>query len=250
MRLRNEFLIRMLILSVFRTTVSQAASVYEKNGNLFYISDATGKAVQVANSGLDKEPVLHPKGGWIYFVRGPEGKWVGEEYHPSKGTRTKDYQILKEELWRVKKDGTGAAMLFQSKHTAIDGPDPNYSVASVENIQFSPSGDKVYFETPEWVTSAGLHVMNADGTHEKLLGGGNNTKIVLFSGSDTEKKYNNYQGYIITSQHRYWWFGGSYDWWFLFTPDFKEVGPLGSDVDYFTEMGSIKYTDCSEKKLN
>lgn len=98
------------------------------------------------------------------------------------------------------------------------------------------------------MTSAGLHVMDADGANEKLLGGGNDTKIIL-SAVDYDKKYNDYRGCIVTNQHRYGWFGGAYDWYWLFTPDFKELGTLGDDFDYFTEMGEIKYTDHSEKNI-
>ena len=90
--------------------------------------------------------------------------------------------------------------------------------------------------------------MNTDGSGEKLLGGGNETKIVV-SARENDPKYGTCRGYIVTSQHNYWWFGGSYDWWYLFTPDFKEVGPLGDDFDYFTEMGDIIYMDHSEKNI-
>lgn len=90
--------------------------------------------------------------------------------------------------------------------------------------------------------------MNPDGSGEKLLGGGNETKIVV-SARENDPKYGSCKGYIVTNQHNYWWFGGSYDWWYLFTPDFKEVGPLGDDFDYFTEMGDIIYTDHSEKAI-
>lgn len=225
--------------------VVYAASIHIKDGNIFYEDGGTTK--QVTTSGRDKEAKLNPGGEWIYFIRDVEGKWEGEKYYPPQGASIKG-GLLKQELWRVKKDGSDAVMLFRSEHAAVDGPDPDYPLATVENIQFSPSGDKVYFETSEWVTSAGLHVMNADGSGEKLLGGGNDTRIVLLA-RDEDHKHNNYRGYIVTSQHRYWFFGGSYDWYWMFTPDFKEVGPLGEDFAYFTEMGDMKFTDFSEKDV-
>lgn len=239
-------LISSILLIVLLCGSAEAASVHVKKGNVFYSSE--GDVKQVTSSGRDEYPALSPDGQWIYFVRDVEGKWVGEKFYPPKGAKIKD-GILKQELWRVKKDGTGAAMLFRSEHSAIDGPDPDYSVATVGNIQFSPSGDKVYFETSEWVTSAALHVMDADGSQEKMLGPGNDTKIVL-SSRTFEDREKSYKGYIVTAQHRYWFYGGSYDWYYLFTPDMKkEVAPLGDDPAYFTEMGDIKYTDHSEEKL-
>lgn len=224
----------------------EAASVYTKDDNIFYENEGATK--QITFLGRDDGAKLHPGGEWIYFIREVDGKWVGEKYYPPQGASIKD-GLLKQELWRVKKDGSDAVMLYRSEHAAIDGPDPDYTIATVGNIQFSPPGDKVYFETSEWVTSAALHVMNADGSQEKLLGGGNDTRIVL-SARDEDHKYNNYRGYIVTSQHRYWLFGGSYDWFWMFTPDFKEVGPLGEDIAYFTEIGDIKFTDHSEGKAS
>jgi hypothetical protein len=139
-------------------------------------------------------------------------------------------------------------MLYRAEHASIDGPDPRYGIAHVNNIQFSHSGDKVYFETSEWATSAALHVMNADGTQEKILGDGNQTRIIL-EAMEIDETHGNLSGYIVTNQHRYCYFGGSYDWYWLLTPDFKDVGPLGDDFSYFTRMGSIKYTDGSEKDI-
>jgi len=222
-----------------------AASVYAKDRNIFYVD--SGKTLQITSFGRDDNPVLHPKGEWIYFVRSTPGKWVGEKYYPAKGEVIKD-GILHGELWRVRKDGTQAKLLFRNDCCAIDGPDPNYVVASIFNIQFSPDGDKVYFETSNWVTSAALHVMKSDGSGEKMLGPGNGTKIVL-SAREVDPKYGSCRGFIVTSQHNYWWFGGSYDWFYLFTPDFKEVGPLGDDFSYFTDMGNMSYTDHSEKNI-
>lgn len=223
-----------------------AASVSVKDGNIFYINN--GKSMQITSSNHDNNPMLHPDGRWIYFIRGSEGKWVGEKFYPREGAVVKD-GLLHDELWRVKTDGTGAIMLFRSEHAAIDGPDPDYSVAHINSMQLSPDGDKVYFEASEWVTSDALYVMNADGSNAKMLGPGNDTKIIL-SARTFDDRESDYKGYIITNQHRYFLYGGSYDWYYLFTPDLKkEIAPLGDDFDYFTEMGDIIYTDHSEKTI-
>ena len=235
-------------ISLFIAFVSSnvyAASTFVKDRNIYY--ENNGKTKQLTSLRRDKAPVLNPNGEWVYFIRTTPGKWVGEKYYPVKGEVAKD-KLLKEELWRVRVDGVEATMLFHCNYTAIDGPDPDYAVASIHNIQFSPDGDKVYFETPNWVTAFALHVIKADGTGEKILGQGNETKIIL-SAREIDHKYGSCRGFIVTSQHNYWWFGGSYDWFYLFTPDFKEVGLLGDDFDYFTGMGDIVYTDHSERSI-
>ena len=58
-------------------------------------------------------------------------------------------------------------MLYRNSTDAIDHPS-GYAYASIDNIQFSPKGDKVYFEIARWVTSAALNVMNPDGSNGQL----------------------------------------------------------------------------------
>ena len=217
--------------------------ITEKNGNIFY-EDYAGTSIQLTDKGRDFEPILHPNGEWIYFVRSFEGELKNE----AKDGKVPEDVILKMELWRINVDGTDEKMLYQNSKAAIDHPS-RYAYASLDNIQISPNGDKIYFETAQWVTSDALNVMDPDGSNVKMLGPGNDTKIVLSARTfdDGEKSY---EGYIVTAQHRYWFYGGSYDWYYLFTPDLKkEIAPLGYDPAYFTDMGDIKYTDGSEKDL-
>ncbi|MFH1776312.1 MAG: hypothetical protein ABH952_01950 [Candidatus Omnitrophota bacterium] len=221
------------------TTFAHADSLSIKDGNVFY-----GQK-QLTNSGRDSGAVLHPNGKWVYFVRTFEGHFLGEQYSPAEGKEPED-GILKEDLWRINVDGSDEKMLYQNSKAAIDHPS-GYAFASLGNIQLSPNGDKVYFETAQWVTSDALNVMDQDGSNVEMLGPGNDTKIVL-SARTFDDREKNYEGYIVTAQHRYWFYGGSYDWYYLFTPDLKrEIAPLGYDPAYFTDMGDIKYTDGSEK---
>ncbi|MEI8011906.1 MAG: hypothetical protein WCI27_05415 [Candidatus Omnitrophota bacterium] len=231
--------ISFLLLNV---TLCEAASVKAIKGNIFY-TDNVGKILQLTSSGRDQQPVIQPKNEWIYFVRSFDGKFKGEKYCPPKGKKVKP-GVLKEELWRVKKDGTSSKMLYRAKNVGVDGPDENYSIASISNIQFAPDGDKVYVETSDSATSSGVHVMNPEGGVAHFLGGGNQTKIIL---SSSEKSY---RGCIVTSQHHYFLGGGAYDWYYLFTPDMKKkIGVLGEDLEGFTKMYDVKYTDGSEKNI-
>lgn len=235
-----------LMVTIFVCPDANAASIYEKDRNIYF--ENNGFTQQLTFLERDESPALNPEEEWVYFVRSTEGVWDGERYHPAGGEIIED-GILKEELWRIRIDGTEVEQLFVNDRGAIDGPDPDYVIATINNIQFSPDGDKVYFETPNWVTSAALHIMNPDGSDVKLLGPGNETKIVL-SARTFDDREKSYRGYIVTSQHRYFFYGGSYDWFYLFTPDMKnEVAPLGDDFAYFTEMGDIIYTDHSERAI-
>lgn len=176
MPMLKKICVIIILMNYFIFTEAHAASVYAKDRNIFYTDN--GKILQLTSLNRDEDPKIDPKGEWVYYVRDTEGKWEGEKYYPAKDEVVEN-GILKWELWRIKTDGSQAKLLFRNDKVAIDGPDPDYAVATIGNIQFSPNGNKVYFETPDWVTSAALHVMNPDGTGEKVLGPGNETKIVV-----------------------------------------------------------------------
>ena len=252
--IRNVLKALLVILVVTLSTISLAKTgevsaleeqeVFAKEGNIHY-SGRNGVFITLTTTGRDSEPVLHPNGKWVYFVRSFEGEFKGEVYYPKDGKALED-GILKMELWRIDTDGNNGKMLYQNKIAAIDHPS-GYAYASLDNVQISPNGDKIYFETARWVTSDALNVMESDGSNVKMLGPGNDTKIVL-SARTFDDREKSYEGYLVTAQHRYWFYGGSYDWYYLFTPDLtKEIAPLGYDPAYFTDMGDIKYTDGSEK---
>ena len=78
-------------------------------------------------------------------------------------------------------------------------------------------------------TSGAIHVLDLATGKERLFLAGNGLKVLARCNN---KKY---RDDIIAGQHRYFVFSGSYDWDFLFTPDGKEVGPLG-DGDHATDI--------------
>lgn len=242
---KKTFLLLTIVLFFCTYASSQdvnAVKVFEKDGNI-YAQASQEDPLKLTDTGRDSEPKLHPNGKWIYFVRTFEGEFVGEQYYPPKGKEPED-GILKEELWRIDVNGSNEKLLYQNTTAAIDHPS-GYAYASLDNPQISPKGDKIYFETSHWVTSNALNVMDPDGSNVKMLGAGNSTKIIL-STWDTDTDYS---GYIVTNQHRYGHFGGSYDWWWLYDPEWNEIGVLGEDIKYFTGTWFIKYTDGSEKEI-
>lgn len=224
--LKTLILLTVLVISLSSFSVGSGIEVISRDGNIYYSPDAT-RMIELTSTGMDIEPVLHPNGKWVYFVRA--FKDIEKTYGDG---------ILKHELWRMDIDGSNEKLLYEQTDSAIDTPE-GYGYASIDNIRISPKGDRIYFEIAKWVTSNALMVMGADGEGIKELGPGNDTRIIL-STRDTEKDY---AGYIVTMQHRYFFFIGSYDWYWLYTPDWKEVGPLGADFEYFTEAWEIRYAN-------
>ena len=45
-----------------------------------------------------------------------------------------------------------------------------------------------------------------------------------------------YRDFLIVQQHRYFLGGGSFDWYWLFRPDGKEVGPIGENANNFKDL--------------
>lgn len=216
----------------FQPVQSDAASVMCRDGSIHY-SDAAGRSIRLTDPGRDRELALHPGGQWVYSVRTYEGVFRDEKYFPPPGKTAPQGTMLQEALSRVSTSGAGARMLC--RHDAA-GPSPSadHEVAWISNIQFSPDGARVYFEASRWATSSELHVMDADGSGRRALGPGNGTRIIRSSRGDE------YRGHIVTRLHRYHAFGGSYDWYYLFTRYIdKDVGPLGESLDVAVAAGDV-----------
>lgn len=98
---------------------------------------------------------------------------------------------------------------------------PTKQILDPEALQFSPDSKKLYFIATGWVTSGALHVVNVDGSNEHFLIPANEYRIV---------QKGQYQGYIIAMQHRYFIGGGSYNWYWLFSPTGKKISPLGKEI--------------------
>ncbi len=211
-----------------------AAAVTCDKGNIFYVS-ADGLRTSLTDSGRDREPALHPGGEWVYFIRSFEGRFDEEKYIPPAGKQAPVGKMLQEELWLVRKTGADAQMLYRHDIT-VPCSDADHEVALLENIQFSPDGARIYVEASRWVTSAELRVMDQDGKHQRALGPACGTRVIQSSSSG------DYRGFIVTSQHRYFVFGGSYDWYYLFTPGMdKEVGPIGENLREAVDSKSVTF---------
>jgi len=191
---------------------AEAARVAAVNGRVV----VDGKPITAG--GRDGYPVLAPDGRHVVFQRQVAGKAIAD-------CSASGDAAAPVELWIADADGRAAHRLL-ALHSEKDVA---RTVCAFDNAQFSPDGQRLYFETPAWATSGAIHVYDFQTGRERFLMPGNSLTVL------TSCHYAPYQGDLIVSQHRYFLFSGSYDWSFLFRPDGKEVGPLG-DGDFSEDL--------------
>ena len=73
------------------------------------------------------------------------------------------------------------------------------------------------------MASGAAHVFDFRTNNEHFVVPSNGLRVL------SECKDKQYQDNLVVDQHRYFVFGGSYDWAFLFTSQGEEIGPLGED---------------------
>ena len=200
-----------IALALIGTAVGEPA-VSARDGNIF-IRDDAGQERQLTSVGRDSNPVLAPDGKWIVFVRSVPGEKIASGAGEHNAA----------ELWQVRTNGKEPLMLVRTRQS----DKMENVIAGFDEVQFSSDGRLVYFVTPAWATSGAVHVVDTTNRKERFVVPGDNLKVLPDG---------NYRDHLLVQQHRYFLGGGSYDWFYLFTPDAKEVGVVGEDTANFEDM--------------
>lgn len=189
---------------------SSFANVFVKAGNIYYAQG--GKDLQLTNSNRDGSPVLSPNKKLIAFIR------TGHQIIPQK---CRDFSDISgkygNQIWIYNIANKTEQMLVDNNFSCNK---PKKRIVDPQQLHFSPNSRTLYFVASAWVVSGAVHAINIDGTNYRYIQPANMLTVIT-SGD--------YQGYLALQQHRYFIGGGSYDWYWLFTPDGKKVGPLGEE---------------------
>ena len=184
-------------------------SVFSRSGNIYM--QTPNHAIQITSSGTDSSPVLSSNKKMVAFIR------TGNKVIPEECEANVDTQYGNQ-IWiynlSTKKDHLLVANNFQCK-------EPEKKIIDPADLLFSPDNKTLYFITSAWVTSGALHAVNIDNAKQRYITPANEFKVI----SKGENK-----GYLIVNQHRYFIGGGTYDWYWLMSPDGKEEGPLGPEI--------------------
>jgi dipeptidyl aminopeptidase/acylaminoacyl peptidase len=181
-----------------------AQDVTVREGNLLYRASAQAAPRQLTSTGLDRDPALSPDGRTIAFIRDTPGDSVDTVLGREEGTS----------LWTIGVDGSGARMLVRGRSSET----PGHALAMLQSPRFSPDGRRIYFLSEAWATSRAVHAVEVSTGAEQFIAPGNSLEVVPAGA---------YAGHLVVSQHRYFLAGGSYDWYWLVTPEGREVGAVG-----------------------
>lgn len=183
--------------------------VYSDAGNIFI--ERAGVKTQLTKSEADVRPVLAPNGLTVVYTRQGRGR--------SKGYDLGQFCVATprpDELREVNVDGSDDRLLLDGRAGAGEA-----QLCDFRSKQFSSDGRRLYFLAPAWTTSGALHVYDMRTREEHFLQPANDLLVLNFCSGK-------YSDDLAILSHRYFVFGGSYDWYWLYDPTGrKELGPLG-----------------------
>lgn len=209
-------------LSAFAVAQPQPAAAAAKTaavegGNIVLVDG--GKRVTLTKSGHDSAPALSPDGAWVYYThsaKAPAGDDAGDQSGDCLELSQPD------QLRRVKADGTGDELVLTGKGSQ----EMTENICVFDAKQFSSDGKTLYFLTPAWTTSSALHAVNVAAKTSRYILPANDYLVLAWC--DAPELHDA----LVVNQHRYFQFGGSYDWYWLFDPTgSKELGAVGEHDD-------------------
>lgn len=188
-------------------TLFAIEEIFSKDGNLYYAN------TRITSIGKDRLPVLSADKKVIVFVRS------GNDPVPEECSNL-DHSDDKhaDQIWVYDVENKKEYLLVASK---LSCNKPEEAIVNIHELKFSPDNKTLYFLTSAWDESDALHVVTISGTHQHYLAPAISFEVVL----EGENK-----GNLYIKQRRYFSEGGSFDWYWLFTADGKEIAPIGPDI--------------------
>lgn len=192
-------------------SAAPAPSVAVENGNVVLLTGANRR--MLTSQRRDSEAAVSPDGQWVVYTR--SAKLVSDPDEEAAG----DCGALAapDELRRIRVDGSGDELLVRGQA----GSKPEEALCAFQGKQFSSDGSTLYFLSPAWTTSSALHAFTLSSRTSRFVIPANDFAILSWCRSDLKDA-------IVAQQHRYFRFGGSFDWYWLFDPSgAREIGPVG-----------------------
>ncbi len=190
---------------------AQSAKTFVRAGNIYFVQD-NNQTIQLTRAGFAHAPVLPPDKKIVAFIR------TGTDTLPERCRDFSDtHSTYGKQIWIIDVEHKKEQLLVKNNF-ACDKP--MEMIITPHHLTFSPDSKTLYFLTYAWTTSNALHAVNIADAKQRYLLPANSLAVA------TNEEY---KGDLILNQHRYFIGGGSYDWYWLFTPEGKEIGPLGEE---------------------
>ncbi len=178
--------------------------MYSDAGNIFIERDGT--KTQLTKSEQDVDPVLSPDGKYVVYTRQGRARSINGYDLGQFCTNTPS----PDQLRQVNIDGTEDKPLINGhKGDAED------QLCVFRNKQFSSDGRRLYFLSPAWTATGALHVYDTRTHKLRFLMPANDLLVLNFCPGEHKDD-------IVVEAHRYFVFGGSYDWYWLYELDRQE----------------------------
>lgn len=169
-----------------------------ENGQVFLLRPLT-------RSGSESDAVLAPGGRTAYFVRSATDTEPPDRFDGAA-----------DEIMTVDTSGAAPHVLLTFKGS----DEPERNLRGFGGLTLSPDGRTLYFNTTAWATSGALHALDLVTGKERFV-----TSSIGFFVATRQP----YAGNLVVAKHKYQPTGGSYDHWWLVTPDGKEIRDVAPD---------------------
>jgi hypothetical protein len=180
-----------------------------------------GKQIVLTHGHVDHDAVLSPDGRSVVFTRGALA-----DDSTSCATAVAGKQAL------MSVDVTSGRVATLA--TAHSGAKSESQLCNFLDKQFSSDGTRLYFSTPGWATSGALWMHDAVHHTTSYLLPSNGFQVLADCTAE------DYRDKLAVSQHRYFAFGGSFDWYWLFDArGVKQIGPIGDSLDMAADTCGI-----------
>ncbi|MBI4383719.1 MAG: PD40 domain-containing protein [Nitrospinae bacterium] len=207
-------------------------TVFEKDGNIFL--KVKGKPVQLTNTGRDFDLALSPDGRWVAFSREIEDKTGECKKKQDDGRRI----CNPGRLWIMDLERRSERLLLEPRE---DARDMKEFIGEFSDKFFSPDGKTLFFQT--YIRKAldenfhAIHAVDIDGGNERFVVAGATYDVIK------QSRDNTWTGHLVVGKYKALFSGNLYAWYWLITPQGKELGPLGANTEHFNHHYKVTYME-------
>lgn len=182
-----------------------ASSVQVNEGAIVFVA-GDGVPRSLVPTRDNRDAVLSPDGRQVVYIHDPAPAIPGADAPDAS------------ELWLVDAEGRSPRRLVENRPSET----PEENLTAFNSPVFGLDGRSIYFLTEAWVTSNALHRVDLETGRVRYITDANSVQVV------TEGRH---RGKLVVEKHKYFEGGGSYDHFWLVTPEGKEVRKAGTTTN-------------------